>query len=193
MRFDALDAILVASLPLDKFRFVQVDTARSAAAARRVRTACDALDERDALLRSTRRGCRLALDLNEQVAVFSVACLRSRGRLFGSAVGTGECAPSIVKIRKLLRSIPPEARQSDRVIGRSALASSCRHALMTPAAVYAGYAAYSRAYALFARAVRTKSGTTSREAWRALVRADSKNQLLPSVKRRLEEFRSGCA
>jgi hypothetical protein len=112
--------------------------------------------------------------------------------LLGRVV-TGECAPSIVKIRGLLRSITLGARESDRVIRRSALASACQHALMTPGAVYAGYAAYSRAFALFARAVSTKSGVTSRGALRALVTADAENQRLPSVKRGLEEFRSGCA
>lgn len=160
--------------------------------ARRARTACDALDKRDALLRQTRRGCRLGLELNEQIVVFSVTCLRARGQVLGRAV-TAECGRSIVKIRRLLRRITLGARQSDRVIRRSALASACRHALMTPAAVYAGYAAYSQAFALFARAVRTKAGATSREALRALVTADAKNQRLPSVKRGLEEFRSGCA
>jgi hypothetical protein len=170
----------------------RVDATQLAAAARRVRTACDALDEHDALLGSTRRGCRLGLELNEQVVVFSVTGLRLRGRLLGRAV-TGECARSIVKIRSLLRRITREARQSDRVVRRSALASACRHVLMTPAAVYAGYAVYSRAFALSARAVRTKSGATSREASRALVRADAKNQRLPSVKQGLERFRSGCA
>jgi len=73
-RFRALDAILVASLPLDRFRGTAVDAATFAAAARPLRAACDALDERDRQLRRTRRSCRLGLNLNQHIIVFATEC-----------------------------------------------------------------------------------------------------------------------
>jgi hypothetical protein len=191
-RFRALDAIAVASLPLDRFRSRAVDAATLAAAGRPLHAACDALDGRDRLLRGIRRGCQLQLNLNRQIVVFATECL-------GGRTGTGRlslgpaCLGSIRRIPSLLLAIHHEERQGDRAIRRLALAPACRHTLITSARSDALYDAYSRAFALLARGARTRSGRDFEEGQRLLGAADVKNQAFPSAQQQLHEFRSACA
>lgn len=118
-RYRALDALAVASLPFDRFRSRAVDAATLAAAGRPLRAACDALDSRDWLLKWTRRGCTLELNLNQEIVVFVTECL-------GGKTGTERllffgrgCRDSIRRISSLLLRIPRVSRQGDRVVRRS--------------------------------------------------------------------------
>jgi hypothetical protein len=192
-RFRALDAIGVASLPFDRFRSRAVDAATLAAAGRALRAACDGLDNRDWLLKWTRRGCRLQLNLNQEIVVFVTECLggktgTQRLLVFGSA-----CRDSIRRISSLLLRIPRESRHGDRAVRRSSLAQACRHTLITSELSYTIDDAYSRAFALLARGARTRSRRDVEEGQRLLGTADTKNQQLPSAQQQLNEFRSACA
>jgi hypothetical protein len=192
-RYRALDALIVASLPFDRFRSRAVDAATLAVAGRPLRAACNGLDGRDRLLRWTRHGCRLQLHFNRDIVVFVTECLGGKtgaGRLlvFGRA-----CRGSIRRISSLMLGIHRMSRQGDRAVRRSALAPACRHTLITSELSYAISDAYSRAFALLARAATTRSRSDLEEGQRLLGAADTKNQQLPSARRQLNEFRSACA
>jgi hypothetical protein len=192
-RYRALDALAVASLPFDRFRSRAVDAATLAAAGQPLRAACDALDRRDLLLRWTRRGCRLQLNLNQEIVVFVTECLggktgTERLLFFGRA-----CRGSIRRVSSLLLRIHRESRQGDRAVRRFALAPACRHTLITSERSYAINDAYSRAFALLGRGARTRSRRDLEEGQRLLGAADTKNQDLPSARQQLNEFRSACA
>jgi hypothetical protein len=192
VRFRALDAILVASLPLDRFRSTAVDPATFAAAARPVRAACDALDVRDGWLRQIKRSCRLTLDIDEHIIVFSSECpdgASATERLLHEDA----CRRSIQPIPGLLRRIRRQARGSDRAIRNARLTPACQRALKRPAGGDEIYGSYSRAFGLLAQGARTRSRRDLEEGWRLLVAADAENQDLPSAKENLHEFRSGCA
>jgi hypothetical protein len=191
-RYRALDALAVASLPFDRFRSRAVDAATLAAAGRPVRAACNALDRRDLLLRWARRGCRLQLNLNQEIVVFVTECLGGKTGTERFLFFRRACRGSIRRISSLLRRIHLESRQGDRAVRRSALVPACRHTLITSELSYAISDAYSRAFALLAQGARTRSRSDVEEGQRLLGAADTKNQQLPSARQQLNEFRSAC-
>jgi len=186
-RFEAIDAVLVASLPLDRFRREAVDPTTFAAAVRPFRTACNALDKDDALLARIRARCQLRTELNEYIIVFAACAVDN-----DAADQFNGCLGSIRQVQKRMRMIQRQDRQTDRVIRRLALAPACRHAL-TSGRAYAIYEAYLDAFALLARAARAQDSADIDEGMRLLAAADAKNQDLPSSNQVLRQFRRSCA
>jgi len=186
-RFKAIDAVLVASLPLDRFRREAVDPATFAAAGRPLRTACNALDKDDSLLAQIRAECQIGLELNEYITVFAACAVE-----YDAPDQFKICLASIRQIQKRMRMIQRQGREARRVIRRLALAPACRHAL-TSMAADAIYDGYSDAFALLADAARAQDGANLDEGMRLLAAADAKNQDLPSSNQVLRQFRRSCA
>jgi hypothetical protein len=192
-RYRVLEAIIVAQLPFDRYRRRAVDAATLAAAGRPLRAACDAFDGSDLLLTWTKRGCRLALKLNQEIVVFVTACLGGQTGAGGPLFFGRACLGSIRRISSLLPRIRRATRQGDRAVRRSGLTPACRHTLTTPALSYAINDADTRAFALLARGARTRSRRQLEEGQRLLGAADTKNHDLPLAQQQLNEFHSGCA
>jgi hypothetical protein len=183
-RFEALDAVYAAALPLDRFRGdASIDQGEFAAAARPTTTACNALDGGDRLLAAIRRLCPLLTELNEELLDVG-AC---------DASDPGACGRAIDEARATVRRFARLGRGTDRVIARAGLDRACQRALVTPELAYAVFDGYGRALALLERGLMTGSRADVDEAERILTQTDARAARLPDARASLELFRSGCA
>lgn len=180
-RFDALDAVYAAAVPLDKLRDgTGADTAKFRVAAKPLLDACDALDRDDALLGELRRGCPLLVTFNEQSATIATACQDQ-----------ASCAEAISAVRTTLATLQRLSRSADRAVAAADITSECQDALRTPEQAYAAYEAVSSAFATLQRGATTGSMSDINKAESQVDALDDDD--LPSAKESLEKFRGGCA
>lgn len=184
-RFEAIDAVYVASLPIDEFRDdATVDPEAFASATRPVIAACDALDRNDPLLGAIRRMCPLVLQFSQQLLSFG------RCQDGGDA---GGCLDVIDDLQGTITSFERLGRRADRAIARSDLDNACRQALTTPDLAYAVFDGYARALAQLERGLTSGSAADVEAAQRLLRGSARKGRELPDAKASLAPFRRGCA
>ena len=183
-RFEALEDVYVAALPIDELEDDEdVDPRAFAAAARAAIAACEALAEDDPLLAAIRRQCPVVNEFTEQLL-----------RIDRCEAETGDaCLAPIEDARASVRRFERLGRRADRVIARSQLTPACRRALTTPELAYDVYDAFERALALLERGLRRGALDDVEEAERILTATDAKAQQLPDARASLERFRRGCA
>ena len=180
-RFDALDAVYAAAVPIDELENDKdPGSARFKAATGRFLEACDALDREDPLLGALRRGCPLLATFTEQSAGFEGACQSATS-----------CSAAISEVRTTLASLKRFSRSSDRAVEAANITSACKAALRTPKKGYAVYDELDSAFGVLQRALKSGSEADLKEAQRRLDRLDP--DASPSAKESLEKFRTGCA
>jgi hypothetical protein len=184
-RFEAIDAVYVASLPIDAFQGdATVDPDAFASATQPVIAACDALDRDDPLLGAIRRMCPLVLRFSEQLLGFG------RCEDGGDA---DRCLDVIDDLQGTITSFKRLGRRADRAIARSDLNDACRQALATSDLAYAVFDGYARGLAQFERGLANGSAAEVEQAQRVLRASAVKGRELPDAKASLARFRSGCA
>jgi hypothetical protein len=183
-RFRAIDAVYVASLPIDQFQDERtVDPRAFASATRPAIAACDALDRDDPLLGAIARMCPLVLRFSEQLLHVGPCADADADR----------CLDVVDDMRRTVARFKRLGRHADRVIARADLKPACQRALTTRDLAYAVFDGYARALALFERGLTNGSGADVEEAQRVLTRSAAKGRALPDAKQSLALFRSGCA
>lgn len=184
-RFAAIDAVHVASLPIDAFEDdATVDPGAFASATQPVLAACDALDRDDPLLGAVRRMCPLVLRFSEQLLGFG------RCQDGGDA---DRCLDVIDDLQGTIGSFERLGRRADRAIARSGLEDACRQALATPDLAYEVFDGYARGLALFERGLTNGAVADVEEAQRVLRDSAATGRALPDAKASLARFRSACA
>lgn len=173
-RFEALDAVYVAQVPIDE---VGVDAGPSALrnASAPLVEACEELDAGDRLLGPLRRVCPVLTRLAGQLAAF--------GRC--GSQGADACDELIADVRQTLRDFTRLSRQGDDAIRAAQLTPACANALLTPSLAYEAIEGFERAFELL-------EAGEDQEAGRALAAADAKAEQLPDGGESLARFRSGC-
>jgi hypothetical protein len=180
-QFAAMERVFVAALPLDKLQ--KSDTAPQSkldAAANAVVRACNRLSTRDPLLRAMRAGCPAITDLNKATrdlgACSDAACLRR----------------AITSARAAMRRGVSGSRVSDRAVNATHLSARCKRALVAPPKSYAAYDQLDAALGKLDHALVSGSVDELAAAEAALTRAEKVGNDLPTAKRLLALFRSGC-
>ena len=183
-RFRAIDAVYVASLPIDRFQANRtVDPDAFAGATRPAIAACDALDRDDPLLGAVARMCPLVLRFSEQLLRVGPCADADAARCIGVV---DEMQGTVASYKRL-------GRRSDRVIARAELKPACQKALTTPALAYEVFDGYARALVLLERGLTNGAAGDVEQAQRVLTRSAAKGRELPDAKESLALFRSGCA
>jgi hypothetical protein len=174
-RYKAIERVLIAGLPLDT-----VSEAKYGAALDAMLRACGKLSRQDPLLRAMRAGCPAMSEFAEAMGAMDV-CWDT------------ECFEREIKsARAALRRVIGGSRMSDRAIKATRLAAGCKRALVTPPG---GYASSTKLYAGLGKlqhAVATGSDDDFAAAEAALARAEETEDRLPTNRRLLQMFRSGC-
>lgn len=180
-RFDALDAVYVAAVPIDELENEKdpPGSAKFKAATGPFLEACDALDREDPLLGALRRGCPLLATFTEQSAAFEAACQSPTS-----------CSAAISDVRTTLANLKRFIRSSDRAVEAANITSACKAALRTPKKGYAVYDELDSAFGVLQRALKSGSEADLKEAQRRLDGLDP--DASPSAKESLEKFRTGC-
>jgi len=182
-RFRAIDAVYVASLPIDRFQDERtVDPRAFASATQPAIAACDALDRDDPLLGAVARMCPLVLQFSEQLL-----------HVGPCAAAAARCLDVVDDMQGTVASYKRQGRRADRVIARTDLKPACQKALTTPGLAYAVFDGYARALVLLERGLTNGSGADLEEAQRGLTRSAAKGRELPDAKQSLALFRSDCA
>jgi hypothetical protein len=183
-RFEAIDDVYVASLPIDELRDdAAIDPDAFASATQRPIAACNALDRDDPLLGAVRRMCPLALQFSRQLLRFGA----------GEDGDAGRCRDVVDELQGTITSFERLGRRADRAIARSGLEDACRQALTTPDLAYAVFDGYARALAQLERGLRSGSADDVEDAQRVLGQSGVKGRGLPDARASLARFRSGCA
>jgi hypothetical protein len=183
-RFRAIDAVFVASLPVDAFQDGRsFDPGAFASATQQAIGACNALDRDDPLLGAVARMCPLVLQFSAQLLGAGPCEEGDAGRCLGVVDDMQDTAASFERL----------GRRADRVIARADLKPACQRALTTSDLAYAVFDGYARALVLLERGLTNGDGADIEEARRALTRAAVKGRELPDGKESLALFRSGCA
>ena len=173
-RFEALDAVYVAQVPIDEVGDDADPGAFEAATAPLVK-ACDELDAGDPLLGPLRRVCPVLTRFAEQL----------RGLGTCSSRGADACDDLIGDVRRTLRDFTRLSRRGDEAIRDAELTAACASALLTPPLAYEAIEGFERAFELL-------EAGDDEEANRALAAADAKAERLPDGDESLARFRSGC-
>jgi hypothetical protein len=182
-RFRAIDAVYVASLPIDRFQDERtVDPRAFASATQPAIAACDALDRDDPLLGAVARMCPLVLQFSEQLLHVGPC----------AAAAADRCLDVVDDMQRTVASYQRLGRRADRVIARTDLEPACQKALTTPDLAYAVFDGYARALVLLERGLTNGSGADVEGAQRALTRSAVRGRELPDAKASLALFRSGC-
>jgi hypothetical protein len=183
-RFRAIDAMYVASLPIDAFQDAgSFDPGAFGRATQQAIAACNALDRDDPLLGAVRRMCPLVLQFSTQL-LGAGPCEQA---------DADRCLALVDDMQGTVASFTRLGRRADRVIARADLTPACQKALTTPDLAYAVFDGYARALVLFERGLTNGSGADVEEARRGLTRSAVKGRGLPDAKEALALFRSGCA
>lgn len=183
-RFRAIDAVYVASLPIDRFQDDRtVDPDAFASATQPAIAACDALDRDDPLLGAVRRMCPLVLQFSQQLLHVGPCQDADADRCLGIV---DDMQGTVASFKRL-------GRHADRVIARADLKPACQKALTTRDLAYAVFDGYARALALLERGLTNGDGADVEAAQRVLTRSAMKGRELPDAKQSLALFRSGCA
>lgn len=173
-RFEALDAVYVAQVPIDEVGDDADPAALKNASGPLVR-ACEQLDADDPLLGPLRRVCPVLTRFAEQLAGFGTC----------GSEGAGACGELIGDVRRTLRDFTRLSRRGDEAIRDAQLAPACANALLTPSVAYEAIEGFERAFELL-------EAGDDEEANRALAAADAKAERLPDGDESLARFRSGC-
>jgi hypothetical protein len=183
-RFRAIDAVYVASLPIDRFQDDRtVDPDAFASATQPAIAACDALDRDDPLLGAVRRMCPLVLRFSQQLLHVGPCADAAADR----------CLDVVDDMQRTVASFKRLGRDADRVIARTDLKPACQKALTTPDLAYAVFYGYARALALLERGLTNGAAGDLEEAQRGLTRSAVKGRELPDAKQSLALFRGACA
>lgn len=180
-RYDALEPVYTAAVPLDRFAGDgNLDAVKFRAASQPLLEACEALERDDALLGPIRRVCPIFAILTEQLAGFEGACKDETS-----------CTSAVGDVRTTLASLQRFGRASDRAVGAADIASSCKDALRTPEVSYAAADGVDSAFGLLQRALKSGSEADLDDAQRRLDEVGDADDT-PSGKDLLAKFRSGC-
>jgi hypothetical protein len=183
-RFRAIDAVYVASLPIDEFQDdTIVDPGAFASATRPAIAACDVLDRDDPLLGAVASMCPLVLRFSEQLLHVGPCADAEADR----------CIDVVEDLQGTVASFERLGRRADRIIARAGLTPACQRALTTRDLAYAVFDGYARALLLLERGLANGSAGDLEEAQRGLTRSAAKGRELPDAKQSLALFRSGCA
>jgi hypothetical protein len=183
-RFKAIDAVYVASLPIDQFQAKRtVDPDAFAGATRPAIAACDALDRDDPLLGTVARMCPLVLQFSTQLLRVGPCANADADR----------CLDVVDEMQGTVASYMRLGRRADRVIARAGLRPACQKVLTTPALAYEVFDGYAHALVLFERGLTNGSAADVEEARRGLARSAVKGRELPDARESLALFRGGCA
>jgi hypothetical protein len=180
-QYAALDHVFVVSLPLDRLqRSETAPQSKLDAATNALVRACNKLSTRDPLLRAMRSGCAAIADVNEATrdvgACSDPACVRR----------------AIKSARAAMHRIVSGSRTSDRAVNATHLPARCKRALVAPPDSYPAYDELDEAFDKLDHALATRSDDELAAAEAALTRAEKKGDRLPTAKRLLQLFRSGC-
>lgn len=184
-RFEALEAIYEARLPLD-----QVEDAATSAQIREVgaiysevAVECERLatDDADKLLTAMIERCPLAAELGEGV---------TDSRLCGSR---RECLTAVRALRARTARAVPAAREVDRELKAAKVSYRCRKVLRTSKDQYAALRHFRNALAEFERGLKNRSLKTLRRAGERLAKITDDDDEATSVARDLKRFRRACA
>jgi len=178
-RFDMIDDLFAAAVPIDELESNEANAAKLRAAAKPFLDACAALDQDDALLGKLRRGCPRVARLTAQSAGLKDACQDA-----------ASCSAAVSDVRTTAASVERFSRSADRVVDATNITSACKDALRTPKKGYAAYDEIDSAFAALQRALKSGSEADLEEAQRRL---DAVDRDSPSAKESLEKFRAGCA
>lgn len=173
-RFEALEAVYVAQVPIDELGDDADPGAFKAATAPLVK-ACDELAADDPLLGPLRRVCPVLTRFAEQLQGFGTCSSR----------GADACDELIGDVRRTLRDFTRLSRAGDDAIRDAKLTPACANALLTPSVAYEAIEGFERAFELL-------EADDDEEANRALAAADAKAERLPDGDESLARFRSGC-
>ena len=182
-RFEALETVYAASIPLDK---IADDAPLSAidGVLKDYVEKCNELDRDDALLAAYRRFCPLAADLREQLAAAG-AC--------EEASQVQSCIDGVTGFRAVVRRFLSEGARYDAVVKREELTPACEQALVNPELSYEVMRGYGRAFGYLERALTGASEAALTKAETLLKRAESRAEGLPDATKALQDFRTGCA
>jgi hypothetical protein len=180
-QFAALERVFVAAVPLDKLtRLENAPQSKLDAATKTFARACNQLSTRDPLLRPMRAGCPAITEINKATtdigACSDTACLRR----------------AIKAARAAMRRVVSGSRTSDRAANATHLSPSCKRALVAPPKSYTAYDQLDAAFGKLDHALAAGSADELSAAEAALTRAEKVGERLPTAKRLLALFRSGC-
>lgn len=181
-RFDALDRVYAAALPLDRYQAEKdFSGARFRQETKPLLQACEALPEDDVLMRAMRSGCPLLTEFVQQESDI------------GACDSIAECKRSMRSFRSFVNRMLAVSRRGDRAVAaEKGLSDGCKRALSTPPQTYSIFAGYESGILLMERALRSPSTAALDKAQQRLDAADKESKTLPSAKLLLERFRSGC-
>ncbi|HEV7805667.1 MAG TPA: hypothetical protein VGO80_07615 [Solirubrobacteraceae bacterium] len=171
-RFAALDAVYVASLPLDRN-----PTSAQVAELRRV---CDALDRSDRLLAVERASCLTGVDVVGPSKAFA-RCTARRG-----------CRRAVRTLRVVLRRSLADARAANRIVALELAPGACRTELRAGRALLRSLEALRDGLALLERGLRTNDRAVIRRAERRIAAAGERLADQPTAAQSLEVFRGVC-
>jgi hypothetical protein len=180
-QFAAIERVFVAALPLDKLqRSETAPQSKVDAASNAVVRACNTLSTRDPLLRAMRAGCPAITELSKATkdlgACSDAACLRR----------------AITSARAAMSRGVSGSHTSDGAVNATHLPARCKRALVAPPKSYAAYDELDAALGKLDSALATGSADELAAAEAALARAEKDGNRLPTAKRLLQKFRSGC-
>jgi hypothetical protein len=180
-QFAALERVFAAAVPLDKLtRLDDAPQSKLDAATKTFVRACNQLSTRDPLLRPMRAGCPAITEINKATrdvgACSDTACLRR----------------AITSARAALRHSVSASHTSDRAVNATHLSDPCKRALVAPPKSYTAYDQLDAAFGKLDHALATGSADELSAAEAALTRAEKVGERLPTAKRLLALFRSGC-
>lgn len=173
-RFEALDAVYVAQVPIDEVGD-DADPGEFKAATAPLVKACDELDADDPLLGPLRRVCPVLTRFAEQLQGFGTCASRD----------ADACDEHIGDVRRTLRDFTRRSSQGDDAIRDAELTPACANALLTPSLAYEAIEGFERAFELL-------EAGDDEAANRALAAADAKAERLPDGEESLARFRGGC-
>jgi hypothetical protein len=171
-RFAALDAVYVASLPLDRN-----PTRAQVAELRRV---CEAVDRRDRLLAVERTSCLTGVDAIGPSQAFA-RCSARRA-----------CVRAARALRIVLRRSLSDARAANGIVALELAPGACRTELRSNRALLRSLEALGDGLAMLERALRRNDRAAIRRAERRIAAAGDALDDQPTAAQSLEVFRGVC-
>jgi hypothetical protein len=174
-RFEALERVYEAALPLDAFRAAGAGSQYELeAATRSLLDACRQLDASDPLLGPLRSECSTGARV-----VFAAA-----------GIVECQCEDAYEAVGRAIRRFVAAAHAADRAVDDAQLTPACENTLVVAASAYAYYQQLATAIGMKQRALGSESGEWAAEL--ALRKASEMSRLQPTYDHQLRELRAGC-